>query len=176
MSEYNDNLHKSSKASIFENARSLRKAQTRAEQILWDALRNDQVCKLKFRRQHPFDNYILDFYNHKMKLAIEVDGEVHNDPGVADYDKVRTTNLNENGKTVLRFSNNGVENNLKVVIKKIEDWFEENDFVKFESWPEEGAIEIANKSIHESAGSKAPSPQGEGWGEVKNRIDKNAEV
>ena len=84
MSEYNDNLHKNSKASTFENARSLRKTQTKAEQILWEALRNDMVCNLKFRRQHPFDNYILDFYNHKMKLAIEVDGEVHNHPEVSD--------------------------------------------------------------------------------------------
>ena len=206
MSEYNDNLHKNSKASTFENARSLRKTQTKAEQILWEALRNDKVCKLKFRRQHPFDNYILDFYNHKMKLAIEVDGEVHNHPEVSDYDKVRTTNLSENGITVLRFSNNEVENNLKTVIKKIEDWFEENDFVAFEPWPDEDAIEMANKSIYESedskapspqgegwgeinestlkknkrenelVGSKAPSPQGEGWGEVNNRIDKNDEA
>ena len=80
--------------------------QTQAEQVLWEALRNNQVCKLKFRRQHPFDNYILDFYNHKMKLAIEVDGEVHNEPEVDEYDKIRTKNLNENGLTVLRFTNN----------------------------------------------------------------------
>ena len=178
MSEYNDNLHKNSKASTFENARSLRKTQTKAEQILWEALRNDKVCKLKFRRQHPFDNYILDFYNHKMKLAIEVDGEVHSDPEVEVYDEIRTENLNENGLTVLRFTNNEVENNLKAVVKKIEDWFEENDLVDLGAWPAEidSHFPEKNKSILESAESKAPSPQGEGWGEVNNRIDKNDEV
>ena len=175
MTEYNDNLHKNSKASTYENARSLRKAQTKAEQILWEALRNDQVCKLKFRRQHPFDNYILDFYNHKMKLAIELDGEVHNDPEVASYDEARTKNLNENGITVLRFSNNEVENNLKEVIKKIENWFEENDFVEFEPFPDdtEGPTSKKDEIANMPAESKAPlsSRRGAG-GEVKNRIDK----
>ncbi|MBK8496439.1 MAG: DUF559 domain-containing protein [Chitinophagaceae bacterium] len=89
-------------------------------------MRNNQVCNLKFRRQHPFDNYILDFY--KMKLAIEVDGEVHNDPEVAAYDKIRARNLQDKGLTVLRFSNNEVENNLKAVLKIIENWFNEMDF------------------------------------------------
>lgn len=88
MTSYNDNLLKYPKASTFENARSLRKVQTKAEQKLWKALRNNKVCNLKFRRLHPFDNYILDFYDHQMKLVIEVDGEVHNDPEVALYDIV----------------------------------------------------------------------------------------
>ncbi len=122
MTEYNDNLHKNSKPSAFENARMLRRVQTKAEQILWKSLRNNQVCDLKFRRQHPFDNYILDFYNHQMKLVIEVDGEVHNDQEVAAYDKVRSNNLEDNGLTVLRFTNDAVEHNLKMVIKEIEDW------------------------------------------------------
>ena len=137
MSEYSDNLHKNSKASTFEYARSLRKVQTKAEQILWEALRNNKVCDLKFRRQHAFDNYILDFYNHKMKLAIEVDGEIHNDADVAAYDEVRTKNLIENGITVLRFLNDEVEKDLKKVIKKIEYWFDENDLVEPETFPEE---------------------------------------
>ena len=58
-----------------------------------------------------------------MKLVIEVDGEIHNDPEVAAYDKVRTNNLNENKLTVLRFTNVEVENNLKLVLQKIEAWF-----------------------------------------------------
>lgn len=174
MTEYNDNLHKNSNASAFEHARSLRNAQTKAEQILWEALRNSQVCNLKFRRQHPFDNYILDFYSHKMKLAIEVDGEVHNDPDVAAHDKVRTNNLNEHGLTVLRFTNYEVENNLKLVLKKIEDWFHENDFVDYEPWPEEieNPTDKMNKSINEPVESKAPLLKERGWGEVNYRLDK----
>lgn len=175
MTSYNDNLHKNSKASTFENARSLRKMQTKAEQILWKALRNNQICNLKFRRQHPFDNYILDFYNHKMKLAIEVDGEVHNDPEVALYDLARTKNLNESGLKILRFTNNIVESNLKKVLKDIEDWFHENDLVEFEPWPEEikNRTDKMNESINESAGSKAPLSLRRGvGGEVNNRIEK----
>ncbi len=175
MDEYNDNLHKNSKASTYENARYLRKIHTEAEKKLWELLRNSQVCNLKFRRQHAFDNYILDFYCHKMKLAIEVDGGVHDDPEVAAYDNARTKNLNENSITVLRFANNEIENNIKEVIKRIEDWFNENDFVELEYLPgdTEGPASEINKSINEIAGSKSPlsSRRGAG-GEVNNRIDK----
>jgi tryptophan synthase alpha chain len=174
MNTYNDNLHKNSKPSAFENARSLRKVQTKAEQILWKALRNNQVCDLKFRRQHAFDNYILDFYNHKMKLAIEVDGEVHSDPEVVLYDSVRTKNLNESGLIVLRFTNNDVESNLKKVLKDIEEWFHENDLIEFEPWPEEikNDTDKMNNDINESAESKAPLSLRRGvGGEVNNRLE-----
>lgn len=174
MNSYNDNLHKNSKPSAFENARSLRKVQTKAEQILWKALRNNQVCNLKFRRQHAFDNYILDFYNHKMKLVIEVDGEVHNDPQVALYDAVRTKNLNESGLIVLRFTNEIVENNLKKILKDIEDWFHENDIIEFEPQPaeKEDHTDKMNKNVSESAESKAPLSSRKGvGGEVNNRLE-----
>jgi len=126
MREYNDKLHGNSLPTTYEFARDLRKVQTKAEAKLWQTLRNGKVCNLKFRRQHAFDDYILDFYCHKMKLAIEVDGEVYNEPEVAAYDTIRTTNLNEQGITVLRFTNEEVEKNLKQVIKKIETWYYEN--------------------------------------------------
>ncbi len=173
MTSYNDNLHQNSKAYAFEYARSLRRMQTKAEEILWEALRNSQVCNLKFRRQHPFDNYILDFYNHKMKLAVEVDGEVHNDPEVVAYDKARTISLNENGITVLRFTNAEVESNLKMVLEKIERWFHENDLAEYEPWPEEieSNSDKMNKNINESAESKAPLSLRRGvGGEVNNRL------
>ena len=171
MNKYNDNLHKNSKASTFENARALRKMQTNAESILWEALRNGKLCGLKFRRQHPFDSYILDFYNHKMKLAIEVDGEVHNDPGVADYDAVRTKNLNENGITVLRFKNDEVEQDLGKLIKTIETWIAENDLVRLDLATGRGTLQRNNDS-NEAAGSYAPLSLRRGvGGEVKNRIE-----
>jgi len=174
MTEYNDNLHKNSKASAYENARYLRKVHTGAEKKLWEALRNSQLCNLKFRRQHAFDNYILDFYCHKMKLAIEVDGGVHNDPEVAAYDEARTKNLNENGITVLRFSNNEIENKIKEVLRKIEDWFEENDLVVLEYLPDEaeGPTSEKNKESDEIVGSKTPLSSRRGEGGEVNRIDK----
>jgi very-short-patch-repair endonuclease len=127
MTEYNDKLHGNSRPSTYENARDLRKVQTKAEGKLWQALRNGKVDGLKFRRQHAFDDYILDFYCHKMKLAIEVDGAVHNDAEIAAYDMVRTKNLNDNGITVLRFTNDEVEKNSKAVIQKIKDWVNKNN-------------------------------------------------
>lgn len=57
----------------------------------------------EFRRQRAFDDYMLDFYIHEMKLEIEADGKVHNEPEVAVYDVARTNKLNQHGLTVLRF-------------------------------------------------------------------------
>ncbi len=128
MNEYNYKLHGNSRPSTYENARSLRKVQTKAEAKLWKALRNGKVDDLKFRRQHAFDDYSLDFYCHKIKLAIDVDGEVHNDAEVAAYDIVRTKNLIENGINVLRFTNDEVEKNIRTVIQKIKDWVNKNNF------------------------------------------------
>lgn len=136
MTDYNDKLHGNSRASSYSNAKDLRKTPTAAEEKLWGELRNKKVCNLKFRRQHAYDNYILDFYCHSMKLAIEVDGDVHNEPEVAGYDAVRTKNLKESGITVLRFTNDAVEKNITDVINKIEDWFHENDFADLDSLPE----------------------------------------
>jgi very-short-patch-repair endonuclease len=58
-------------------ARNLRKTQTDAEQILWLKLRSRRLSGFKFRRQHPIDNYILDFYCNEAQLAIEIDGGQH---------------------------------------------------------------------------------------------------
>ena len=54
---------------LIENARHLRKNQTDAETLLWQLLRNRQIGNTKFRRQHPLDPYILDFYCHDKKTG-----------------------------------------------------------------------------------------------------------
>lgn len=61
---------------IFKRVVELRNRMTHAEQILWDELRINE-WKLKFRRQHPISLYIVDFYCHRLKLVIEVDGSIH---------------------------------------------------------------------------------------------------
>jgi very-short-patch-repair endonuclease len=58
-------------------AAELRKNMTDAEKVLWQQLRNRKLGDLKFRRQHPVGIFILDFYCHEKKLAIEVDGGIH---------------------------------------------------------------------------------------------------
>jgi len=71
-----------------EFARALRKHPTRTEDILWAQLRGSRFEGAKFRRQVPVDRYVLDFYCHAAKLAIELDGKQHE--WFADYDETRS--------------------------------------------------------------------------------------
>jgi len=64
---------------------------TDAEKALWKVLRRRQVSNLKFRRQHPFGDYIFDFVCLENKLVIEVDGSQHRER--TEYDDIRTQNL-----------------------------------------------------------------------------------
>jgi very-short-patch-repair endonuclease len=107
-------------------ARKLRRNQTKFEAKLWRALRNRKFHNLKFSRQKPiYANkfqgesrlFIIDFYCHKYKLAIEIDGEYHND--IRESDQARDEILKIYGHTVIRFSNQDVENNLDSVLKRI---------------------------------------------------------
>jgi len=122
MADYNENLHISANATTYENVRHLRKAKTEAEEKLWQSLRNRKVMNLKFRRHHPFGKYILDFYCNEIKLCIEADGSIHNEKDIAEYDIERTTVLNENGLTVLRFTNEEIIERITTVINKIEEF------------------------------------------------------
>lgn len=69
---------------IEEAARQLRKQPTPAEEQLWQALRSRKLHGLRFRRQHPVGQFILDFFCPDYKLAIKLDGSVHD--GQVDYD------------------------------------------------------------------------------------------
>ena len=97
-------------------ARYLRKEETEAEKILWEELRNKKLG-VKFRRQHPLDKFILDFYAPTIRLAIELDGSSHKENQA--YDKERTRYLESKNITVLRFWNSETENNLEEVLVKI---------------------------------------------------------
>ena len=70
-------LHHNASASLHNQARILRKAETEAEKLLWKELKNRKCGGLKFRRQHPFGKFVLDFYCHERALAVEVDGGIH---------------------------------------------------------------------------------------------------
>ena len=96
-------------------ARYLRKEKTKAEEILWQELRGDKLG-VKFRRQHPIDMYILDFYAPSLKLAIELDGEGHREKDTKAYDQERSDYLGNKQIKVLRFWNSEVENNLEAVL------------------------------------------------------------
>ncbi|HBG07652.1 MAG TPA: hypothetical protein DDY22_19370 [Geobacter sp.] len=90
---------------------------TDAERALWRALRSHQMAGLKFRRQHPFGDYIFDFACLQYKLVIEVDGGQHTEQLKHDYD--RTHQLMAAGFTVIRFWNNEVLQEIESVKERI---------------------------------------------------------
>ncbi|MBI4631412.1 MAG: DUF559 domain-containing protein [Chloroflexi bacterium] len=92
-------------AQIIQAARDLRRKQTPNEKKLWEALRDRRLAGLKFRRQHPYERFVLDAYCAKYELEVEVDGEYHDDPKQAAYDLERTAFL--------------IENNLEDVLERI---------------------------------------------------------
>ena len=121
MDSYNNNLHKKSSPVLYEYAKQMRKDSTKAEEILWLRLKNRQLAGLKFRRQHPIDKFIADFYCHEKKLVIELDGNIHNNSEQTDLDNGRTETLNEFGITVLRFRNEEVINNIEAIISQMQN-------------------------------------------------------
>jgi len=104
---------------IFEFARKLRRSETSAERYFWLILRNRKIAGLKFRRQHPIGKYVVDFYCHEKKLAIELDGCIHDLPEVKNHDNDRMKVIEQLGVTVLRFTNDEIFNDLNNVINKI---------------------------------------------------------
>jgi len=104
---------------ILSNARTLRVGQTDAEKLLWTLLRDRRFCGYKFRRQHPVDRYILDFYCHDKMLAIELDGGAHNSEERKAYDSERTRELFGAGIRVIRFWNHDVLNCTDLVLEAI---------------------------------------------------------
>lgn len=91
---------------------------TLAEQRLWTVLRHEQLG-VKFRRQHPVGPYICDFYARDKALVVEVDGGGHYTEDGEAYDLERTTFLEAQGLTVLRFSNHDVFTNRNGVVEEI---------------------------------------------------------
>ncbi|HYH82774.1 MAG TPA: endonuclease domain-containing protein [Longimicrobium sp.] len=100
-----------------ERARVLRGEMTPAETALWSALRRDAVDGLSFRRQHAIRGFILDFFCPSRKLAVEVDGEVHE--GQQERDAERTAALALLGIRVIRFRNDEVLGDLTAVVERI---------------------------------------------------------
>lgn len=103
---------------IFEAAKQLRKEMTAAEQLLWQLLKLERKG-LKFRRQHAIGIYVADFYCHKAKLVIELDGSIHDNPEVAERDVIREQDLKEWGYTIIRFTNKEVFDNVESVVNDI---------------------------------------------------------
>jgi len=113
------NMFYGASKNIFQRANELRNNMTLTEKIMWDELKNRRIFKVRFRRQHPIDIFIADFYCHEIKLVIEIDGEVHLDEEVRAYDDGRTHDIEKYGITILRFTNDDVINHRAKVITEI---------------------------------------------------------
>ncbi|MGD0753589.1 MAG: endonuclease domain-containing protein [Bacteroidales bacterium] len=111
---------------IVRRARVLRSNMTRAEIILWSRLRSKKINGYKFRRQQPLFDYIVDFYCDKLKLIIEVDGEIHSFSERANYDSKRDNILKINGYHIIRLSNLEIETEINSAINKIILYISEN--------------------------------------------------
>ena len=115
---------------IRQFARELRQPQTPAEATLWSHLRNRNL-KYKFRRQHPIDFFIIDFYCAKAKLLIEIDGSSHLEREQQNYDQSRTEYLEALGYKVIRFTNDDVRYNIHAVataiMEEVENRIENSD-------------------------------------------------
>ena len=111
---------------ILDKAKELRDTETRAEKLLWDQLRAKKLSGFKFRRQHAIERFIADFYCHKAKLVIEVDGGIHNKPEVEERDKNRTAEIDKYDINIIRFTNQEIFNSMDKVIEKIKSELEKN--------------------------------------------------
>ncbi len=104
---------------LLQRCRELRTTSTDAEALLWALLRARRIAGVKFRRQHEFGPYILDFYSQEKKLAVEVDGGHHAGGQQAERDRDRDLSLQAQGIRVLRFSNTGVLQETEGVLMRI---------------------------------------------------------
>jgi very-short-patch-repair endonuclease len=93
---------------------------TRAEVILWSALRGKQLAGLKFRRQHPLGPYVVDFFCLSRRLAVEVDGGVHDCDDRARRDELRDAWIRAQAIRILRVPNDLVLNDLEAAMRLIE--------------------------------------------------------
>jgi very-short-patch-repair endonuclease len=102
-----------------EKRKRLRNNATRAEEILWDELKDKKMMGYKFRRQYSIGSYVVDFYCPELKLAIEVDGTTHVTADEIEYDRNREKEIGNLNIEFLRFTNEEVYENLENVLEKI---------------------------------------------------------
>lgn len=120
MDQYTREKNASFRRSRKQLSAYLRKNQTAAEKELWKILRRNQLEGFRFRRQHPLSGYIVDFYCPELKLAIEVDGSIHD--SIADSDAARDCHLRTLGYSVLRIRNEEVSLNQENLMRFLKNY------------------------------------------------------
>ena len=107
------------KRELIELARYMRKNPTPSEEAFWQAVRDRQLCGIKFRRQQVIEQFIVDFFAPSHHLVIEIDGGVHR--GREEHDNLREQFLNDCGLRVLRFRSADVERRLSYVLNTVRE-------------------------------------------------------
>ena len=138
---------------LIEKAKQMRHEPTKAEEALWNCLRNRKISH-KIRRQHIVNGFIADFICVEKRAIIEVDGGIHDTKEQKEYDEYRTDVLLNNGFYVFRFKNEDVLENPYKVAKKIKDNLDE--------LPTQ--VKHYSSSQQNLSEEQLPSPQGEGQG------------
>lgn len=105
---------------LVSKSRELRNKQTESEKVFWkEILKSKRLSHLTFLRQKPLGDFIIDFYCSKLRLAIEIDGDIHTFQ--KERDKERDNILTHKfGITVLRYTNDEVTNNPEKILKDLE--------------------------------------------------------
>ena len=140
---------------LIDRAKEMRHLPTKAEDTLWDCIRNRKI-DYKIRRQHIVNGFIADFICIEKKVIIEVDGGIHSTQEQLEHDKFRTEVLNGNGFIVLRYTNEEVLKNPYEVAKRIKS--------ELDNLP---SLKQTNENDTDAL---PPSPQGEGSG-VRSDLD-----
>jgi len=104
---------------VFELAKELRDRLTEPEKILWEKLRLNRLNGYRFKPQHPIGSFIADFYCHKAKLVIEIDGKYHDSKSQSEFDANRTEVMKEFGLKIIRFRNEDVIDRIDFVLEEI---------------------------------------------------------
>lgn len=118
MSRQKYNMFYGADVILFERAKVLRSNMTRAERLLFDQISKGQLG-VRFKAQHPIANYIVDFYCHKAKLVVELDGDLHFNEEAQLLDDIRTKELQKLDLRVVRFTNEEVFKDMECVIGTI---------------------------------------------------------
>lgn len=113
---HDESMWKGASPEIFRHAEYLRNNPTEAETKLWEQLQRHPFNRYHFRRQHPIHKFIADFYSHKLRLIVEIDGRYHETEQQQEKDRSRSELLKFQKLEILRFTNQQVLQNMEAVL------------------------------------------------------------
>jgi 5-methyltetrahydrofolate--homocysteine methyltransferase len=97
----------------------LRNNLTKAEELLWERLKEKRLEGHRFRRQHGIGQYVVDFYHSLSMTIVELDGSIHDESETIENDQWRESFLKENGYKIIRFRNEEIYTDIDSVLEKI---------------------------------------------------------